>query len=152
MASLGVVSRHGSCLGRRRRAAISKLCSTCGDSTRTPADNSEFIREVSKKWNSDVCENSPEARDRQMIRVRHSRLYQPSADCVAYKTCCLMDIQFLHEPHAMRFGSLHADTQDRSSVLRGFSFSNQLQHLSLAHGQGICWPIGFGPVCLHHCA
>jgi hypothetical protein len=57
-------------------------------------------------------------------KVFHSWLYQPSADCVAYKTCGLVNIQLLHESHAVRFGRFHANTQEGSSILRGFSFCN----------------------------
>ncbi len=80
----------------------------------------------------------------------HSRLYQSATDCVAHKTRGLVDIQFLHEPHPMRFSRFDTDTQNAGSIFRGFSFGNQLQHLTLADRQGIRWPIGFGPVGFHH--
>ena len=54
----------------------------------------------------------------------HSRLDQTPADRVAHKAGCLVNIQFLHEPHAVRFSRFHADTKDGSSVLCGFSFRN----------------------------
>jgi len=57
-------------------------------------------------------------------KVFHSGLHQPPADCVAHKTGCLVNIQLLHEIHAVRFGRFHADTQEGSSILRGFSLGN----------------------------
>src|SRR6202521_1221488 len=43
-------------------------------------------------------------------KVFHSWLHQPPADCVAHKTRCLVNIQLLHEIHAVRFGCFHADS------------------------------------------
>jgi len=42
--------------------------------------------------------------------------------------------------------AIHARQQEGSRILRRFSFGNQLQHLPLASGQRICWPVRFGAV------
>jgi len=48
------------------------------------------------------------------------RLDQSSADRVPHQTRCLMDIQFLHQPHPMRFGRLHADASTDAVSLVDF--------------------------------
>jgi len=48
------------------------------------------------------------------------RLYQPPAHSVAHKTCCLVDIQLLHESHAVRFGCFHADTKKEAASFVDF--------------------------------
>jgi len=99
------------------------------------------------KWFHLQCSNGLRAGNH---RHFHSGLHESTADCVTDKTCSLVDIQFLHEPHPMRFSRFDTDTQNAGSIFRGFSFGNQLQHLTLADRQGIRWPIGFGPIGLHH--
>ena len=53
-----------------------------------------------------------------------SGLDQTAANGVAHQTRCFVDIEFLHEPGSVRFGSFYTDAQMHSNVLRGLSFTH----------------------------
>jgi hypothetical protein len=53
-----------------------------------------------------------------------SGLNQAAADGVANQTCRFMNVEFLHEPCAVRFGGFYTDSQVHRDVLRGLSLTN----------------------------
>jgi hypothetical protein len=59
-------------------------------------------------------------------------LYQTVADGVADQTGCFMDVELLHKPCSVRFGSLYTDPQLHRDGLCGLSFSNELKNLTLS--------------------
>src|SRR5260370_12337724 len=85
------------------------------------------------------------------VKFFDSGLDQATAHRVAHKTCCFVNIQFLHQPHAMRFGRLHTDTQKGGGILSRFPLGNHLQHLALTRCQGIGRAILLSAGGLHHC-
>jgi hypothetical protein len=59
-------------------------------------------------------------------------LYQTTADGVANQTGCFMDVELLHKPCSVRFGSFYTDPQVHRDVLCRLSFSNELKNLTLS--------------------
>src|SRR5260370_8761917 len=104
-------SRRGCGGERSEKTAISKLCSSWGASTRAPADNTEITQETWKSGTRIFRETVGNLRQTSAREFSHSWLDQTPANCIAHETCCLVNVQLLHEPHAVRFGRFHADTQ-----------------------------------------
>ena len=60
-----------------------------------------------------------------------------------------MDVQFLHQPAAVRFGGLDGHVQNHRDFLGRLSFSYQLEHLPLARAEGIAGQLILGEIRLH---
>jgi len=74
---------------------------------------------------------SPGQRKLQLLALE-SGLDDTVTNGIQHQAGCLVNIQLLHQPGAMRFGRFHPDAEQRGNIFCGFSFCNQLQHLSLA--------------------
>src|SRR3989442_1523170 len=70
--------------------------------------------------------------------MRHVlELAQSPPDCVAHQTGRVVNAKLVHDPAAVSVTGLHTDAEQLCDLLRGLSFSDQLQHLPLTRRQRI---------------
>ena len=60
-----------------------------------------------------------------------------ASDGVADQAGRFMNVEFLHEPGAVRLCGFHTNAEDGGSIFGRLALGNQLKHLTLANGQKV---------------
>jgi len=65
-------------------------------------------------------------------RYKLLRTDDAAADGIEHQAGGLVDVEFLHQPGAMRLRGFDADAEQGSDILGGFSFGDELQDLAFS--------------------